>query len=137
MGLASLLRGHSQHGFDRGILQQGEQAVIGASPAAAPAASLLPGLQKDVPAVKHLWRCGFGGHDGSLLYLVCADWRVMPRASPICCHDQPFPRANATWFASTLSPRRWSACEARSPIAGSSDERFTLSSSMSTRVSLD
>ena len=137
MGLASLLQGHAQHGFDRGILQQGEQDVIGASPAVTSAAGFLAGLQSDVPAVKHLWRCGFGDHDGSLLYLVCTDWRVMPRASPICCHDQPFSRADATWFASTLSARRCRANEARSPIAGSSDERFTLSSSMSMSVSLD
>ena len=24
---------------------------------------------------------------------------VTPKASPICCHDQPFSRANVTWFA--------------------------------------
>ena len=35
-------------------------------------------------------------HDHSLLYLVCTDWRVTPKASPICCHDQPFSRADAT-----------------------------------------
>ena len=80
---------------------------------------------------------GFGGHDDSLLYLVCTDWRVTPKASPICCHDQPFSRADATWFASTLSARRCSANEARNPMAGSSDERFKLSSSMSMRVSMD
>ena len=136
-GLASLLQAHAQHDFDRGILQQGEQDVIGASSAITSATSLLTGPQIDGPGVKHLWRNGFGGHDDSLLYLVCTDWRVTPKASPICCHDQPFSRADATWFASTLSARRWSANEARSPIAGSSDERFTLSSSMSMPVSLD
>src|SRR6185437_12210968 len=136
-GLASLLQAHAQHGFDRGILQQGEQEVIGAGSAITSAASLLTGPQIEVPGVEHPWRRGFGGHDGSLLYLACADWRVTPKASPICCHDQPFPRAAATWFASTLSARRCSASEARSPIAGSSDERLTLSFSMSMPVSLD
>src|ERR1700681_1706364 len=128
-GLAGLLQAHAQHDFDRGILQQGEQDVIGASSAITSATSLLTGPQIDGPDVKHLWHNGFGGHDDSLLYLACTDWRVTPKASPICCHDQPFPRADATWFASTLSARRWSANEARSPIAGSSDERCTLSSS--------
>src|SRR5271169_4660154 len=137
MGLASLLQAHAQHGFDRGILQQGEQDVIGAGSAITSATGLLTGPQIDGPDVKRLWHNGFGGHDDSLLYLVCTDWRVMPRASPICCHDQPFPRADATWFASTLSARRWSASEARSPIAGSSDETSALSFSMSMPVSLD
>src|SRR5580692_3205306 len=137
MGLASLLQAHAQHDFDRGILQHGEQEVISAGPAITPATGLLTGLQIDGPRVMRLWHNGSGGHDGSLLYLVCTDWRVTPRASPICCHDQPFSRADATWCASTLSARRWSASEARRPIAGSSDERFTLSSSMSTPVSLD
>src|ERR1022692_4294383 len=136
-GLASLLQAHAQHDFDRGILQQGEQDLIGAGSAITSAASLLTSPHVDGPGVKHLWHSGFGGHDDSLLYLVCTDWRGTPRASPICCHDQPFPRAAATWFASTLSARRCSANEARSPIAGSSDERFTLSSSMSPPVSLD
>src|ERR1700740_2606862 len=126
MGMASLLQNHAQGDFDRGILQQGEQEVIGAGPAITPAAGLLTGLQIDGPRVMHLWPSGFGGHDDSLPYLVCTDWRVTPRASPICCHDQPFSRADATWCASTLSARRWSASEARSPIAGSSDARFTL-----------
>src|SRR4029077_530498 len=119
--LASLLQAHAQHGFDRGILQQGEQEVIGASSTIASATSLLTGLQIDGPGVKRLWYHGFAGHDESLLYLVCTDWRVAPGASPICCHDQPFSRAAATWFASTLSARRWSANEARSPSAGSLD----------------
>src|SRR5271170_3614532 len=137
MGLASLLQAHAQHGFGRGIFQQGEQEVIGAGPAIPSAAGLLAGPQVDGPGVEHLWRDGLGGHDDSLVYLACTDWRVMPKASPICCHDQPFSRADATWCASTRSARRWSASEARSPVAGSSDERFTLSSSMSTTVSLD
>src|SRR5271170_829162 len=107
-GLASLLQAHAQYGFDRGILQQGEQDVIGAISAITSATSLLSGLQTDGPGVKGLWRNGFGGHDDSLLYLACTDWRVTPRACPICCHDQPFPRAAATWFASTRSARRWS-----------------------------
>src|SRR5215467_8112305 len=136
-GLASLLQAHAQHDFDRGILPQGEQDVIGASSAVTSATSLLTGPQIDGPGVKHLWRCGFGGHDDSLLYLVCTDWRVTPKASPICCHDQPFSRAEATWCASTLSARRCSANEARSPIAGSSEETSTLSFSMSMPVSLD
>src|ERR1700722_11562586 len=142
-GLAGLLQAHAQHDFDRGILQQGEQEVFGASSAITSATSLLTGPQIDSPDVKHLWRNGFGGHDDSLLwllyllYLVCTDWRVTPKASPICCHDQPFSRADATWFASTLSARRCSAKEARSPIAGSSDARFTLRSSTSMLVSID
>src|ERR1700722_7448807 len=135
-GLASLLQAHAHHDFDRGILEQGKQDVIGASSAITSATGLLTRLQIDGPDVKYLWHNGFGGHDDSLLYLVCTDWRVTPKASPICCHDQPFSRAAATWFASTLSASRWSASEARSPAAGSSDERFTLSSSMSTPVSL-
>src|SRR5580704_12375282 len=118
------------------MLQQGEQDVIGASAAITSASSLFTGLQIHAPAVKHLWRKGFGGHDDSLLYLECTDWRVTPNASPICCHDQPFSRANATWCASTLSARRCSANEARSPIAGSSDERFRWSWSMSMLVSV-
>ena len=136
-GPASLLQAHAQRGFDRGILQQGEQKVVGARSAITSATSLLTGPQIEGPGVMHLWHNGFGGHDDSLLYLVCTDWRVMPKASPICCHDQPFSRADVTWFASTLSARRWSANEARSPIAGSSDERFTLNSSMSMPVSMD
>ena len=120
-GLASLLQAHAQHGFDRGILEQCEQDVIGASSAITSATSLLTGPQIDGPGVKHLWRNGFGGHDDSLLYFVCTDWRVTPKASPICCHDQPFSRADLTWSASTRSARRWSANEARSPTAGSSD----------------
>src|ERR1700722_7043089 len=111
--------------------------MIGAISPIAPAPSFFAGLETDSPDVKRLWRYRFGGHDDSLLYLVCTDWRVTPSASPICCHDQPFSRADATWCASTRSARRWSASEARSPIAGSSDERFTLNSSMSTSVSLD
>src|SRR5580698_521521 len=111
--------------------------MIGARSAITSATSFLAGLQIDGPAVKRLWHRGFGRHDDSLLYLVCTDWRVTPKASPICCHDQPLFRAEATLFASTLSARRWSANEARSPIAGSSDERFTLSSSMSMPVSID
>src|SRR6516225_1567373 len=136
-GLASLLQAHAQHDFDRGILPQGEQDVIGARAAITSATSLLTGPQIDGPRVKHLRHNGFGGHDGSLLYLVCTDWRVTPKASPICCHDQPFSRADATWFASTRSASRCSANEARSPTAGSSDETSTLSFSMSTPVSLD
>ena len=120
-GLASLLQAHAQHGFDRWILEQGEQDVIGAGPAITSATSLLAGPQIDRPAVKHLRRNGSGGHDDSLLYLVCTDWRVTPKASPICCHDQPFSRAAATWFASTRSARRWSANDARSPTDGSLD----------------
>jgi hypothetical protein len=132
-----LLQAHAQYGFDRGILEQGEQDVIGAVSAITSATSLLTGLQTDGPGVKRLWRNGFGNHDDSLLYLVWTDWRVTPKASPICCQDQLFSRADATWFASTLSARRWSANEARSPIAGSSDERFAVSFSMSTSVSLN
>src|SRR5580700_8326051 len=137
LDLASLLQGHAQGDFDRGILQQREQEVIGAGSAITPAAGLLTGLQIDGPRVMHLGRSRFGGHDDSLPYLVCTDWRVTPKASPICCHDQPFPRADATWCASTRSASRWSASDARSPTAGSSDERLTLSSSMSTPVNLD
>ncbi len=105
-GLARLLQAHAQHDFDRGILQQGEQEVIGAGSAITSATSFLTGLHVDGPDVKHLWCRGFGVHDDSLLYLVCTDWRVTPKASPICCHDQPFSLADATWFASTLSARR-------------------------------
>jgi hypothetical protein len=119
-GLAGLLQADAQHGFDRRILEQGEQEVISVGSAVTSATSLLTGPQTDRPGVKHLWHCGFGGHRDSL-YLVCTDWRVTPRASPICCHDQPFSRADATWSASTLSARRWSANEARSPTAGSWD----------------
>jgi hypothetical protein len=42
-GLASLLQAHAQHDFDRGILQQGKQEVIGASSAITSATSLLTG----------------------------------------------------------------------------------------------
>ena len=136
-GLASLLQAHAQHGFDRGIFKQGEQEVIGASSAITSATSLLTGLQIDGPGVKRLWRNGFGGHDESLLYLVCTDWRVTPKASPICCHDQPFSRADATWSASTLSARRWSANEARSPSDGSLDVIAEAMSSAFMAVSLD
>jgi hypothetical protein len=111
--------------------------VIRAISAITSATSLFTGLQTYGPGVERLWRNGFGDHDDSLLYLVCTDWRVTPKASPICCQDQPFSRADATLLASTLSARRWSANEARSPMAGSSDEIFTLSSSLSTAVSLD
>jgi hypothetical protein len=52
--LAGLLQVHAQHDFDRGILQQGEQEVIGASPAITSAASLLTGPQIDGPRVKNL-----------------------------------------------------------------------------------
>src|SRR5580704_6671637 len=130
------MQAHAQQDFDRRILQQGEQDVIGARSAVTSATSFLTGLQVDGPDVTHLWCNRFGGHDDSLLYLVCTDWRVTPKASPICCHDQPSSRADATFFASTLSARRWSANEARSPMAGSSDERFRPSSSMSMAVSL-
>src|ERR1700722_11294860 len=129
--LASLQQAPAQHDFDRGILEQGEQDVIGAGSAITSATSLLTGLQVDGPGVQHLWSDGFCSHADSLLYWVCTDWRVTPKASPICCHDQPFSRADATWFASTLSARRCSAKEARSPIAGSSDDRFALSVSTS------
>ena len=44
LGLAGLLQAHAQGDFDRGILHQGEQDVIGASPAITSAASLLTGL---------------------------------------------------------------------------------------------
>jgi len=104
-----LLQAHAQGDFDRGVLEQGEQEVIGAGSAITPSTGLLTRLQVDGPGVQHFWSDGFGGHDDSLLYLVCTDWRVTPRASPICCHDQPFSRADATQFASTLSARRWSA----------------------------
>src|ERR1700749_1969441 len=49
----SLRRGHAQGAFDRGILQQGEQDVIGASSAITPATSLLTCLQIDGPRVMH------------------------------------------------------------------------------------
>ena len=58
-GLASLQQVHPQHDFDRGILEQGEQEVIGAIAAITSATSLLTGLQTDGPDVKHLWRNGF------------------------------------------------------------------------------
>ena len=89
--LASLLQTHAQHVFDRGILEQSEQDVIGAISAITSATSLLTGLQTDGPGVKRLWRNGFGSHDDSLLYLVWTDWRVTPKASPICCQTSPFP----------------------------------------------
>jgi hypothetical protein len=54
-GLSSLLQANSQHDFDRGILQQGEQEVIGASSAITSATSLLTGSQIDGPGVKHVW----------------------------------------------------------------------------------
>src|SRR5487761_1946822 len=78
--------------------------MIGAISAITSATSLLTGLQTDGPGVKRLSRNGFGGHDDSLLYLVCTDWRVTPKASPICCHDQPFSRADATWFLRPFRP---------------------------------
>ena len=90
-GLASLLQADAQRHLDRGIFEQGEQEVIGAISAITSATTFLTGLQTDGPGVKRLWRNGFGGHDDSLLYLVCTDWRVTPNASPICCHVQPFP----------------------------------------------
>jgi hypothetical protein len=68
-GLASLLQAHAQHDFDRGILKQAEQDVIGASSAITSPTSLLTGPQIDGPDVKHLWHNGSGGHDDSLLYL--------------------------------------------------------------------
>ncbi len=136
-GLAGLLQAHSQHIFDQGILEQGEQEVIGANSAITSATSFFTGLQTEGPGVKRPWRNGIGGHDDSLLYLVCTDWRVTPKASPICCHDQPISRADATCFASTLSARRCSANEARSPIAGSPEARFALSSSAFMVVSVD
>src|SRR6202050_1402026 len=135
--MTSLLQAHAQHGFDGGILQQGEQDVIGASAAVTPATGLLTGPQTHSPGGKRFRRKGFGGHEDSLLYLVCTDWRVTPKASPICCHDQPFSRAAATWFASTLSARRCSAREARSPTAGSLDAIAEAISSAFIAVSLD
>jgi hypothetical protein len=95
-GLASLWQVYAQDGFNRGILEQGEQEVIGARSAITSATSLLTSLQIESPGVKRLWRNGFDCHDDSLLYLVCTDWRVTPKASPICCHDQPIYRAFAT-----------------------------------------
>jgi hypothetical protein len=50
-----LLQAHAQHDFDRGILEQGEQEVIGAISAITAATSLLSGLQTDGPGVKRLW----------------------------------------------------------------------------------
>ena len=50
-------------------------------------------LMRQVPE-----RNSFGGHDDSFLYLV-QRLGVTPKASPICCHDQPFSRADVTWFA--------------------------------------
>ncbi len=47
MGLASLLQAHAQHDFDRGILQQGEQEVIGAGSAITPSTGFLTGAQID------------------------------------------------------------------------------------------
>jgi hypothetical protein len=41
-GLAGLLQAHAQRDFDRGILQQGEQEVIGAGSAITSATSLAP-----------------------------------------------------------------------------------------------
>ena len=55
--------------------------MIGASSAITSATSLLTGLEIDDPGVMHLSHNGFGGHDDSLLYLVCTDWRVMPNVS--------------------------------------------------------
>jgi hypothetical protein len=54
-GLAGLLQAHAQHDFDQGILEQGEQEVIGAISAITAATSLLSGLQTDGPGVKRLW----------------------------------------------------------------------------------
>jgi hypothetical protein len=65
-GLASLLQAHVPHDFDRGIVQQCEQFVIGASLAITSATSFRTGPQLDGPAVKHLWHNGFGGHEDSL-----------------------------------------------------------------------
>ena len=73
MGLASLLQGHAQGSFDRGIFQQGEQEVIGACSAITSATSFLAGMEVEGPDVEQLWRDGFNGHDDSLLYLVCTD----------------------------------------------------------------
>src|SRR6202034_1648319 len=111
--------------------------VIGARSAITSATSLLTGPQIDGPGVEHLRHDWFGGHEDSLWYLVCTDWRVTPKASPICCHDQPFSRAAATWSASTLSARRWSANEARSPSDGSLDAIAEAMSSAFMDVSLD
>jgi hypothetical protein len=53
-----LLQAHAQHDFDRGILQQAEQDVIGASSAITSATGLLTGPHIDGPGVKHLWHNG-------------------------------------------------------------------------------
>ena len=50
LGLAGLLQVHAQHDFDRGILKQGEQDVIGASSSITSATSLLTGLQIEIDA---------------------------------------------------------------------------------------
>ena len=53
-----------------------------------------------------------------MLYLVCTDWRVTPKASPICCHDQPLfpgrrdvvgldPFGEPVQSESGAEPQRW------------------------------
>ena len=98
------------------VLQEGEQQVIGSD---SPVASALRFISR-------VFDRGPGAHGRivqTLLsrfpYFACTDWRVTPRASPICSHDHPARRASATCTASTRSARRWSAPTARRPIAGS------------------
>ena len=59
-GLASFRQAHVQRDFDRGVLQQGEQEVIGTCSPVTSATSFLTGLQRDGPDVEHLWHEGFG-----------------------------------------------------------------------------
>jgi hypothetical protein len=62
------------------VIEQGEQDVIGARSAITSATGFLSGPQINGPAVKDLRYHGFGGHVGSLLYLVCTDWRNYGRS---------------------------------------------------------
>jgi len=59
--------------------------------------------RRQMASVQHVWRNGFGFHDGSLLYLVCTDWRVTPKRRQSAATTSPFP-ADATCFASTSQP---------------------------------
>lgn len=63
----------------QGSPNKASKRVISAGSAITSATRLLTGPQTDHPGVKRRWRNVFGGHDGSLLYLACTDWRVIAR----------------------------------------------------------
>src|SRR4051794_32673373 len=51
---------------------------------------------------------------------LCTACRLTPRASAICCHDQPRSRALRTWSTSSRSASSRIARTARRPVSGSS-----------------